>query len=126
MADKAKTGPAVVEQRERDFLTSYYAVKSPTRFDRRASAITAGYTPKMALWNANRLLGKFESKSVKDCAEVIGLTPPALAVMLRENLDDAEGKDQLAGLRLAMANRGEQTDGAAIQKNLTVNQPVMV
>src|SRR5215470_5293500 len=118
MADKAKTGPAVVEQRERDFLTSYYAVKSPTRFDRRASAIAAGYTPKMALWNANRLLDKFESKSVKDCAEAVGLTPPALAVMLRENLDNAEGKEQLSGLRLAMANRGEHIDSASSKINI--------
>ena len=61
MADKKKNGHDVAEQREHDFLMAYFGVKSQTRFDRRASAVAAGYTAKMALWNANRLLGKFQS-----------------------------------------------------------------
>src|SRR5258708_1495665 len=126
MASKKKNGHEVAEQREREFLMAYFSVKSETRFDRTASAITAGYTPRMALWNANRLIAKFESRSVKDCVEAVGINAPSLAVMLRENLDAAEGKDQLSGLRLAMGNRGEQTDSTTIQKNLAVNIPVMI
>src|SRR5215472_2876788 len=126
MAGNKKNGRDVAEQRERDFLMAYFRVKSQTRFDRKASAIAAGYTPKMALWNANRLIDKFESKSVKDCAEAVGLTPLALAVMLRENLDTTEGKEQLPGLRLAMSNRGEMTDTGSGKISVAANVPVLV
>jgi hypothetical protein len=124
MTDRAKK--RLVAEQEGDFLLAFYGKSSPTRLDRRASAITAGYTNRMALWNANRLLKKFADKGFRDCVEAIGVSNPALAVAFKETLEGAEGKDALAALRLALANRGEQTDSSSIQKNLTVNQPVMV
>jgi hypothetical protein len=124
MTDKAKK--RLVAEQEGDFLLAFYGKSSPTRLDRRASAITAGYTNRMALWNANRLLKKFADKGFRDCVEAIGVSTPALAVAFKETLESVEGKDALAALRLALANRGEQTDSSSIQKNLTVNQPVMV
>jgi hypothetical protein len=116
----------LVAEQEGEFLLAFYGKSSSTRLDRRASAITAGYTNRMALWNANRLLKKFADKGFRDCVEAIGVSNPALAVAFKETLEAAEGKDALAALRLALANRGEQTDSSSIQRNLTVNQPVMV
>jgi hypothetical protein len=124
--DGTKLVSADVASKEKDFLLAFYGKTSPTKFDRRASAIAAGYTPRMALWNANRLLQKFEEKGFRECAEAIGVTIPALAVAFKETLDETKGRDRLASLRLALANRGEMTDGASTQKNVTVNQPVMV
>jgi hypothetical protein len=125
MSDKAKK--RLVAEQEADFLLAYYGKSSPTRLDRRASAITAGYTARMALWNANRLLAKFADKGFRECVEAIGVSTPALAVAFRETLEKAEGKEALASLRLALANRGEMTDGAGAQKpTVNVNLPVLV
>jgi hypothetical protein len=121
-----KEGRKLVAEQEADFLVAYYGKSSPTRLDRRASAVTAGYTPRMALWNANRLLKKYAEQSFKQCAEAIGINKPHLAVMFREVLETSEGRDAISSIRLMMANLGEQTDSASSQKGVSVNLPVMV
>lgn len=123
MTDKAKK--KLVADQEADFLLSYYGKSSPTRLDRRASAVSAGYTPRMAMWNANRLLKKFADKGFRECVEAIGITTPALAVAYKETLETSEGKDALASLRLALANRGEQTDNKDA-RGITFEGPAMV
>src|ERR1700736_3431529 len=101
MTEKAKKRP--VDEQEADFLLAFYGKNSPTRIDRRASAISAGYTPRMALWNANRLLKKFAERSFKQCAEAVGINKPQLAVMFREVLQTSEGRDAISSIRLMMA-----------------------
>lgn len=110
-----------VAEQEAEFLVAYYGKTSPTRLDRRASAVAAGFTPRMAVWNANRVIKKFADKGFRECAEAVGITTPALAVMFKEVLETAEGKEALATLRLAMANRGETVDGAGAKPGATVN-----
>jgi hypothetical protein len=121
-----KAGKRLASEQESDFLVAFYGKGSPTRLDRRASAVTAGYTPRMALWNANRLLKKFAERSFKECAEAVGINKPQLAVMFREILETSEGRDAISSIRLMMANLGEQTDSASSQKAVNVNMPVMV
>lgn len=121
-----KAGKKLVAEQEAEFLVAYYGKKSATRLDRRASAITAGYTARMALWNANRLLKKYAERSFKQCAEAVGINKPQLAVMFREVLETSEGRDAISSIRLMMANLGEQTDSAGSQKSVSVNMPVMV
>jgi hypothetical protein len=70
----------LVAEQEADFLLAFYGKASATRLDRRASAVTAGYTPRMALWNANRLIRKYAEQSFKQCAEAVGINKPQLAV----------------------------------------------
>jgi hypothetical protein len=123
MTDKAKRKP--VADQEADFLLAFFGKSSATRLDRRASAISAGYTPRMAMWNANRLLKKFADKGFRECVEAIGVTTPALAVAFKETLETAEGKEALASLRLALANRGEQTDNKD-SRGVTFEGPTMV
>jgi hypothetical protein len=121
-----KASKKLVTELEADFLVAYYGKASVTRLDRRASAITAGYTPRMALWNANRLLKKYAERSFKQCAEAVGINKPQLAVMFREILETSEGRDAISSIRLMMANLGEQTDSAGSQKNINVNAPTMI
>jgi hypothetical protein len=121
-----KESKKLVVEQEADFLVAFYGKASPTRLDRRASAVTAGYTPRMALWNANRLLKKYAERSFKQCAEAVGINKPQLAVMFREVLETSEGRDAISSIRLMMANLGEQTDSAGSQKSVNVNMPVMV
>src|ERR1700736_6393440 len=92
MTEKAKKRP--VDEQEADFLLAFYGKNSPTRIDRRASAISAGYTPRMALWNANRLLKKFAERSFKQCAEAVGINKPQLAPASDVDVIDVEGVDE--------------------------------
>lgn len=116
----------LAKEKEAAFLLAFYGKDSKTRFDRRASAIAAGCTPRMALWNANRILEKYKETGFRECAETLGINNANLAVMFQGILETSEGKDAISALRLALANRGETTDGASSQKPPVVNMPVMV
>jgi hypothetical protein len=124
MTEKQKK--KLVADQEADFLLAFYGKGSPTRLDRRASAISAGYTPRMAMWNANRLLKKYEEAGFRECAETLGITNANLAVMFREVLETSKGKDAISALRLALANRGEATDNRDAPRGVTVTGPTIL
>ena len=69
---------------------------------------------------------QFHSKSVKDCAELAGLTPPALAVMLRDNLDEARGQGPACRSAACDGEPWQQIDGSTNPKGLNFNAPTMV
>jgi hypothetical protein len=116
----------LVEEKERAFLLGYYGKGSPTKLDRRASALAAGYTLDRAVWNANRLLDKYRDRGFRECSETVGISTPGLAVMFKEILETSEGRDAISSLRLALANRGEITDHKASPHGMTFEGPTMV
>jgi hypothetical protein len=120
-----KTEKKLITEKEADFIRAFCGKDSPTRYNLRASAVVAGYTERMALWNAKRLIKKWSAKGFRENVENLGGSNPALAMKFMEALEAANGKDAWQGLRLALANRGEQTDSTSIQK-LTVNMPTML
>jgi hypothetical protein len=116
----------LAREKEAAFLLAFYRIDSPTRLDRRASGIAAGYPPSRAVWSANRVLDKYSDAPLRECAETVGITKARLAVMLAEFMESSEGKEKLSSIRLMMANLGEQTDSASSQKPVSVTMPVMI
>lgn len=116
----------LAEEKERAFLLGYYGKDSPTKLDRQASALAAGYTLERAVWNANRLLDKYRDTGFRECSETVGISTPSLAVMFKEILETSEGRDAIASLRLALANRGEITDHKDAARGMTFEGPTMV
>jgi hypothetical protein len=116
----------LAEEKERAFLVGYYGKDSPTKLDRRASALAAGYTLERAVWNANRLLDKYRDRGFRECSEAVGISAASLAVMFKEILEASEGRDAISSLRLALANRGEITDHKDSLRGMTFEGPTMV
>jgi hypothetical protein len=116
----------LAQEKERAFLLGYYGKDSPTKLDRRASALAAGYTLERAVWNANRLLDKYRDTGFRECSETVGISAASLAVMFKEILETSEGRDAISSLRLALANRGEATDHKDAPRGMTFEGPVMV
>jgi hypothetical protein len=116
----------LAEEKERAFLLGYYGKDSPTKLDRRASALAAGYTLERAVWNANRLLDKYRDRGFREACETVGISAASLAVMFKEILENSEGRDAISSLRLALANRGEVTDHKDAPRGMSFEGPMMV
>ena len=112
----------LAREREAAFLLAFYRKDSPTRLDRRASAIAAGYPISRAVWCANRVLDKYAEAPFRDCAEIVGINKAQLAVMLAEFMESAVGKEKLASIRLMM----EATDSVGSPKGAIASLPILV
>jgi len=106
---KREKKPKRRDPREAQFIENFF-LTGETRGKVREAAVRAGYDEEKAESVGRRILKQYDKEPFRKSLTAAGLTKPQLALMLKDNIDNATSREFGPLLRVALKVQGELSD----------------